>query len=432
MSNRTVPTYIIAIAALHLFSLTAAVQADGDWPQWRGPKRDGHAAPQSLLKSWPENGPKLAWSISTAGLGYSSVAVENGKLYTLGKRENDNKLICLDVQSGKEIWGKTIGRGAIGKDYNGGWGDGPRSTPTIDGEFVYALTDIGDLGCYKKSDGANIWSVNLVKDFGGKVPEWGYSESVLVDGDRLIVTPGGKNFLVGLDKKSGKRVWASEWEGAAHYVSVIKHSFDGIPVYLTANDQGLVGFHCETGKLLFKNASTGNGVATIPTPIVSGNLVYHSSAYKAGNAAVQIKVTNGQLSATEVYHESKESMENHHGGYVLHDGAIIGFTNTLRGAWLAQDLATGKTLWSKKIGKTRSGSIAFADGLAYCYDDQEGVCTLASVTRDGLKELGQLKIPEQTSSDRKSGAIWAHPVVANQMLFIRDQEKIFAYDISAK
>ena len=141
--------------------------------------------------------------------------------------------------------------------------------------------------------------------------------------------------------------------------------------------------------------------------------MYHSSAYKTGNAAVKITVKAGELSAEQVYHESKESMENHHGGVVLHEGAIIGFTNALRGAWMAQDLATGKVLWSKRIGKTRSGSIAFADGLVYCYDDQEGICFLAKASREGLEQLGQVQIPVQTSSDRKQGAIWVQAIAGD-------------------
>ncbi len=419
--------------ALVIFSslaMTAIANSDGDWMQWRGPNRDGHAAPQSLLKEWPANGPKLSWSVSIAGMGYSSVSVEGDRLYTLGKRDKENVLLCLNAKSGTEIWASVIGRGAKSMDYDTGWGDGPRSSATLDSDFVYALSDIGDLRCCRKTDGESVWTVNLVSDFGGTIPKWGYSESVLIDGDRLIVTPGGKNFLVGLNKKTGAKIWSSEFSAGAQYVSVVKHTFDGVPVYLTACEQGLVGIHCETGRLLFQNERTGNGTAVISTALVSGNLIYHSSAYKAGNVAVKVSVANGSLSAEQVYHESKESMENHHGGYVLHDGAVIGFTNALRGVWMAQDLATGKVLWSKKIGKTRSGSILLADGLAYCYDDQEGICTLANVSRTGFKEVGQLKIPKQTDSDRKQGAIWTHPVIAGQKLYIRDQEKIFAYDLA--
>jgi outer membrane protein assembly factor BamB len=417
--------------SLAFTSSLATIYAGDDWAQWRGPNRDGHAAEQSLLKKWSDNGPKLAWSYNNAGIGYSSVSVEGKFLYTMGKRDNENQLICLDVKTGKEKWKTTLGPASSGKEYLSGWGDGPRSSPTIDGDYIYALCDLGVLGCFKKSDGAKIWTVNLVTDFGGAIPKWGYSESVLIDGDRVIVTPGGKNFLVGLDKKTGKKVWETSFSAGAQYVSVIRHVFQDVPVYLTACDQGLVGIHATSGELLFKNGSTGNGVAVIPTPIVSGDIVYHSSAYKAGNAAVKISVSNGKLSAKELYHEAKESMENHHGGYVVHDGAIFGFSKALRGVWMAQDLETGKVLWSKKVGKATSGSIAFADGLLYCYDDQEGICYLAKASREGWEELGKVALPEQTTIDRKQGAIWAHPVIAGQKLFIRDQEKIFAFDIAA-
>ncbi len=404
--------------------------AEEDWPQWRGPHRDGHAAPQPLLQEWPDGGPKLSWSFSNAGTGYSEVSVVGDKLFTLGRRGAENLLICLDADRGTEIWTAVLGRGATSNDYSTGWGDGPRSSATIEGEFVYALSDIGDLGCFQKSDGKTVWSVNLVTDFGGGIPQWGYSESVLIDGDRVIVTPGGSNFLIGLDKKSGKKIWSSEFASGAQYCSVLKHSFEGVPVYLTACEKGLVGIHCETGKLLFLNDKTGNGTAVVSTAVVSGDLVYHSSAYKAGNVALRITVDQGVLRAEQVYHQSKESMENHHGGYFLNEGAIIGFSKSLRGVWMAQDLATGRVLWSKKVGKSSSGSIAFADGLAYCFDDQEGVCVLAQVTRSGFKQVGQLTIPEQTALDRKQGAIWTHPVIANRKLFIRDQEKIFAYAIA--
>ena len=422
----------ILSVCLILIGGTSTVSADGDWTQWRGPNRDGHAAPQSLLKNWPGNGPSLAWSFENAGIGYSSVTVEDNRLYTLGKRKDKSDLICLNAQDGKEMWSATLGRGANTKDYNTGWGDGPRSSVTVDGDFVYGLTDLGDLACCQKSDGKVVWTTNLVSDHGGSIPKWGYSESVLIDSERMVVTPGGQNFLVGLDKITGKKIWESEFSAGAQYVSVIKHTFDGVPVYLTACDRGLVGIHCDSGKLLFLNKATGNGVAVVPTPIAFGDAVYHSSGYKAGNALVKITVKDGALTTKQLYHESKESMENYHGGYVLHDGAIIGFTKALRGAWMAQDFATGKVLWSKKIGKTLSGSLTIADGLVYCYDDQEGICFLARASREGLEHLGQVKLPSQTTFDRKAGAIWAHPVIASQKLFIRDQEKIFAFDIAAQ
>jgi hypothetical protein len=412
------------------FSLVAF--ADGDWPQWRGPNRDGHAALQSLLKNWPVDGPKLAWTFSNAGTGFSSVSVAGNDLLTMGKRSGQNLLICLDTKTGSEKWVASLGPSAQGKEYNTNWGDGPRSSPTIDGDYVYALCDLGSLGCFKRSDGTQVWSVNLVADFGGSVPTWGYSESVLVDGDRVVVAPGGKSFLVGLDKNTGKKVWESRFSDEAHYVSIVRHIFEGVPVYVTASARGLLGIHCQSGELLFENSATGNATAVIPTPIVSGNLIYHSSAYGAGNAAVEITLNDGKLNAKQKYHEKKESMENHHGGTVLHDGTIFGFSKALRGVWMAQDLATGKVLWSKKIGRATSGSVAFADGLLYCYDDQDGICYLVQPARDGWIEKGKVAIPDKSEIDRQRGAIWSHPVIADQKLIVRDLDKIFAFDIQVE
>jgi outer membrane protein assembly factor BamB len=272
---------------------------------------------------------------------------------------------------------------------------------------------------------------NLVNDFGGSIPKWGYSESALVDGDRVIVMPGGKNFLVGLDAKSGKQIWGSKGvEMSANYVSTIKANIGGKDMYITASEKGLLAFDVVSGELLFQNESTGNKTAVIPTPIVSGDIVYHVSAYGAGNAAVKVKVQGSQVTAEQLYHNNSKSMENHHGGVILHNEAIFGFSKTDGGVWMAQDLASGKVLWSHKIGKNKSGSIAFADGKIYCYNDTDGTCLLAEATREGWKQKGELTLPAQTEIPRGKGAIWAHPVISDGMLYIRDHDLMFTYAIA--
>lgn len=409
----------------------ASMADDGDWAQWRGPARDGIAAEQNLLKSWPEGGPKLAWKYESAGLGYSSSAVSNGRLYTMGQRGADTLAICLDAKTGKELWGQKIGPGTQSNDYLTGWGGGPRSTPTVDGTHAYFLTDLGDLACLSVADGSVVWSKNLIKDFGGGIPQWGYSESVLIDGDNLICTPGGKTFLVGLNKKTGEKVYESKgFEDASQYVSIMKTNVGQTPIYITAAKSGMVAFDAKTGEHQFTSPTTGNKTAVIPTPIIVGDQVYHSSGYKAGNTLVKLSSQGGKVTADEIYHFDKESMENHHGGYVLNDGTIYGFTSALRGAWVAQDLKTGSILWNHKTGKTRSGSIAMADGMLYCYDDSEGVCYLVAPSRDDWQEKGSVKLPSEWSGDRQRGAIWAHPVIAGQKLIIRDQDLIYAFDIA--
>jgi outer membrane protein assembly factor BamB len=412
--------------------ITGGVFGDStDWPQWNGPLRDGHAAEQKLLEKWPEGGPKLLWTFKNAGAGYSASSIADGKLFSIGATEKDCNVFCLDAKTGEQLWSQRIDRASVDGDYLHGWGGGPRSAPTVHNGKVYALSDLGTLAVLDAKSGKVDWSVNLVSDFGGKVPKWGYSESPLIDGDRVIVTPGGKNFLIGLDLKNGKQNFSSEsMDVPAHYVSVVKGNFQGKPVYVTASQPGLFGIDAVSGKKLFENAASGNPTAVIPTPIVKGDLVYHTSAYGAGNVLVRIEADGAGMAAKQIYHEKAKSMENHHGGVVLLDGVIYGFSKADGGVWMAQDLESGKVLWSQKVGRNASGSIALADGLLYCYSDKEGKCILAAPNRTGWKPLGEFALPEQTSSDRGKGAIWAHPVIANQKLFIRDQELIYAYDIA--
>ncbi len=409
-------------------------QADAEsnsWNQFRGPNRDGHAAPQSLMKEWPAGGPKLVWSYKNCGIGFSASSVSGGKLYTMGTHHDKCHLICLDMKSGSLIWETPFDGNAAEGDYNLGWGGGPRGTPTIDGNFVYALSDLGTLACFKTSDGSVVWQTNLVKDYAGSIPKWGYSESVLIDGDRVVTMPGGKNFLIALDKKTGRQIWGSKGvEMPAHYVSTIKANIGGKDMYITASEKGLLAFDPTSGELLFQDESTGNKTAVIPTPVVSGDIVYHVSAYGAGNTAVRVKVNGDKVSASQMYHNGTKSMENHHGGVVLHDNAIFGFSKTDRGVWMAQDLPTGNVLWSQKIGDNKSGAIAFADGMLYCYNDSDGSCILAEATRDGWKPKGELTLPAKTELPRGKGAIWAHPIISDGMLFIRDLDLMYAYSIA--
>ena len=245
------------------------------------------------------------------------------------------------------------------------------------------------------------------------------------------MTPGGANFIVGLNKKTGERVYGSQgFNDVAQYVSIMKTTIGDVPIYVTATKSGLVAFSATDGSLQFTSPKTGNKVAVIPTPIIAGNQIYHSSAYGAGNTLLTVSAEGGAVKFEENYHFAKESMENHHGGYILNEGTIYGFTNARRGVWIAQDLKTGEVLWNKKTGNAKSGSIAFADGMLYCYDATDGVCYLVQPSRDDWQEKGSVKLPEPWAGDRQRGEIWAHPIIAGQKLIIRDQEYIYAFDIA--
>jgi outer membrane protein assembly factor BamB len=423
-----------ALLGLSLMGIGVVASADeSDWPQWRGTNRDGHAGPQQLMDQWPEGGPAVKWVFRDAGQGYSECSVANGRVFTMGARGDQCFVMCLSADNGEAIWETAISRASTDDDYTHNWGGGPRSTPTVDGDYLYANSDIGTVACLKVSDGTVVWSVNLVEKFGGSIPTWGYSDSVLVDGDRVIATPGGENFLVGLDKRTGEQVWNTKgFNAEAQYVSVIRHDFLNQGLYLTASKTGFYAINADSGEAILTSPVTGNNVAVIPTPVAQDDLVYHTSDYGAGNALWKLSRNADGVGGELVYHLQNKTMRNHHGGVVLVDGTIFGFTKANRGQWMAQDFASGEVLWSESLGSNASGSIAYADGMLYCYGDKDGSVHLVAPSRDELQVKGTLTLPQQTEIPRKSGAIWAHPVVANQMLIIRDQNLIYAFDIAAK
>ncbi len=419
---------VLGFTAL-LASDSISLGGESDWPQWRGPNRDGYAAPQSLLQQWPAGGPKKKWEFRDAGVGYSAFSIVDGRLYTMGTKDSQCHVICIDAQGGDLLWESPISRAGNDQDYATRWGDGPRSTPTFDQGKLFCLSDVGVLACLDAADGKLIWSVDFVADFGGTIPKWGYSESPLVDGDRVVATPGGKKFMVGLDKATGNEVWVSQdYDELAQYVSPIKHTVGDVTFYASASKAGLAAFDAESGKLLFKNSATGNDTAVIPTPLASEDLLYHTSDYSAGNVLLRLTAgANRTIAAEAVYQLSTKSMQNHHGGVVLVDGVIYGHT---KAAWMAQDFQSGDDLWMESTRPNRSGSTAFADGRLYFYNDEEGSIYLVEPNRKSLQKRGELKLPEKTKIERGQGAIWAHPVIADQTLFLRDQDLIFAFDIA--
>jgi outer membrane protein assembly factor BamB len=421
----------LALASCFIAQFNIARAGETDWPQWRGPSRDGHAAPQELLKSWPEGGPELKWSFKDAGHGYSTVAVVDGRTYTLGSDEEHCFALCLSASDGSVAWKTEFSRASVSGDYNQNWGRGPRSTPTVDGDQVFVLSDTGVLASLNKFDGELQWKTDLVADFGGKIPVWGYSESPLVDGNHVVVTPGEANFMVAVDRNSGKNVWNSKGVSApAQYVSIMKGTIGTTTYYVTASKSGLYAFDSETGEKLFEDHATGNNVAVVPTPILVGDKLYHTSDYGAGNTLLKLSSEGqGSVSAESIYHLNDKTMRNHHGGVVLVDGTIYGMTKANGGEWMAQDLETGNTLWQEKIGRNRSGSICYADGHLYCYNDKDGTVYLAEAKGDGWSANGNLRLPQETKFPRNKGAIWAHPVIADQTLIIRDQDLIFAFDL---
>jgi outer membrane protein assembly factor BamB len=389
-----------------------------DWPQWRGADRTDRSSETGLLKRWPEGGPKRVWLFREGGLGYSGFSVVKGRLFTMGARGNQEFLIVLNAEDGKELWATPVGG-----TYDNNWGDGPRSTPTVDGDRVYVLGAKGDLVCAAVADGKVLWKTTAAK-FGGAIPGWGYCESVLVDGDQVVFTPGGaKGSMVSLDKLAGKPVWQSkDFTEAPHYSSMIPVDHNGAHQFVQLTPTALVGINSKDGAVLWRSPWNGK-VAVIPTPIFHDGHVYITSGYGVGCKLVKVGANN---EATDVY--VNKVMKNHHGGVILVGDHLYGYSDGP--GWVCQDFKTGAEVWSSKaLGK---GAVGYADGMLYCLEEGSGTVALAEASPKGWTEHGRFKLDPQTTQRKPEGRIWTHPVISNGKLYLRDQELVFCFDLHAR
>jgi outer membrane protein assembly factor BamB len=412
-------TRLIQLLVACFVSLPAphsAVAAGGNWPQWRGPDRTDVSRETGLLKSWPEGGPKLVWLFKDCGLGYSGPAIVGDKLFTLGARDNVEYLIAVDAKTGKELWSAKLGD-LLKND----WGDGPRGTPAVDGDRVYALSGLGNLVCMSAVDGMVLWERRM-SEFGGKVPGWGYTESVLVDGDRVVCTPGGaQGAIIALDKKNGKLIWQSkEFTDGAQYASILAVNHNGARQYIQLTMRHVAGIAATDGKLLW-SADFPGSTAVIPTPIFHDGQVYVTAGYGAGSKSVKIGADNA---VTDVY--VNKVMKNHHGGVILVDGYLYGHSDGT--GWVCQNFATGEQVWAEKnaLGK---GAVGYADGMLYCLAENNGTVVLAEASPKGWKEHGRFKLEPQTTQRSPRGHIWTHPVITDGRLYLRDQDLLYCFDV---
>ena len=404
---------------LGLLGVALAAATAADWPQWRGPDRTGVSKETGLLKTWPAEGPKLLWTVRGLGGGYGSLSVARGRLYGMGHRGESETVWAFDAATGKEVWSAPVARAnRRPKDYD----DGSRSTPTIDGSRVYALGDSGDLVCLDLATGKRLWQKDLVADFGGQVPGWGYSESPLVDGQRLLVTPGGRDATVlALNKTDGSVLWkaALPAQYSAHYSSIIAADVAGKRQYIQFLGGGLVGLSADDGKLLWQYNRHAGVPATIATPIFRDNQVFAATSYGKGGALVRLASDgNGGTSATEVYFT--DAMKNKHGGMILVGDHLYGFDEPRTLTCL--EFKTGKVAWAdRSVGG--NASLFYADGNLYVRS-QRGTIALVEANPAAYVEKGRFDPP-----DRSGKEAWAHPVVANGRLYLRDQDVLHCYDV---
>jgi len=406
---------LLLAAILATYSVSAIARAD-DWPAWRGPDRTGISQEKGLATTWPEGGPKLLWESRDVGDGFSTPSVAGGVLYVLGNKNQEEFVFAVNLNAkGKLLWATSLGT----VRHQGAGYPGPRSTPTVDGQNVYAIGLNGDLVCLNAKTGKGIWRHDLVGEFGGSIPTWGYSESVLIDGPWAVCTPGGSQAtLVALDKKTGKVVWGSGVGDGAHYSSIVKAEIGGVKQYVQFTASALVGLAAKDGKPLWRYEAPANGTANASTPLVAGDKAFASSGYGTGGGAVNITRSGSTFKADEAFFTKQ--MKNHHGGMVLIDGYIYGSDDP--GVLTCVELATGETKWRER--GTGKCSVIALDGMMLITRSEQGKVCLVKIS----PEKGEI-VSEFEQTNRSDKPSWPHPVVANGKLYLRDQELLQCYDL---
>ena len=385
-----------------------------DWPQWQGPDRTGLSKETGLLKAWPAGGPPKVWTISGLGEGYGSLAIKGDRIFVQGVKSGQSSVFSLNRADGKTVWITPLSA-RLDQDR----GPGPRGTPTTDGDRLYALSENGELACLRLRDGSKVWRRNILQDFKGRNPHWLISESPLVDGEKLIVTPGGDQAgIAALDKMTGKTIWTSrELSDPAAYSSCIVADVHGVRTIIGFTAQAGVGVRAADGKLLWRYTKVANRTANIATPIIHEDKVFYTSAYGTGAGLLGLKPAGSELKADEIYFTRE--MMNHHGGVVLVGAYLYGFSNAIL---TCLEFASAKPMWrDRSVGK---GSLTYADGMLYLFGENNTV-GLAEATPDAYRERGRFTIEDQGYPS------WAHPVVCGGKLYIRNQGMLMCYNVKA-
>ena len=428
--------------ALALIAAPFCTAFADDWPQYRGPQRNDVSAETGLLKQWPEEGPKLRWSYENTGIGYSGPAIVGNRLYTIGGRGETEFLIALELPEGEgkkpaEAWAAPVG--PLFEWQGNRWSAGPSSTPTVDGELVYALGGRGHLVCVRASDGKEVWKKDLptelsaeVNPIGGgpKKLGWGFTWAPVIDGDRLLCLPGGpRGTVAALDNRTGEVLWRSaDVTDQAAYTSPMLAEIGGVRQCVVLTNRGVYGIDTKDGRLLWKHLrERPYSTEVINSPIVRQNLVFVTVGAGQGCDLLRITKDGDEFQAEVVY--SNRNMTNHHANVLLLDGHLYGYSDGK--GWICQAFETGEIVWSERR-KLRAGSVTYADERLYCYGEDNGDVVLVDATPAGWTERGRFTIPQHTDLRKPRGKIWTPPVVANGTLYLRDQNLLFAYDVSGK
>jgi outer membrane protein assembly factor BamB len=401
----------------------AGIESPGQarWTQWRGPNRDGKSTETGLLKSWPEGGPKMLWSVQGLGDGYSSISISNGLIYTVGKFKNEGKIFAIDLDGDKKWETK------YGKEWTKSV-PGVRGTPTVDGDRLYFISGVGVVYCFDAENGDIKWQVNAFEDSNAEYSKWGIAESALIDSEKIFFTPGGqKATMVALDKFTGQTIWTSKSiEDEASYCSPIIVERGGKRIVVNMTASNIIGVHADTGQLLWQydveEYIEDNREIHASTPVYSDGCIFVTSGYDMGG--VQLRISEDGTSVSKVW--STQVLDNHHGGVVLVDGYLYGsnWRGNPKGDWVCLDWETGEVKFETKWNE-RKGSIIYADGMLYCYDEKNGIVGLVKATPEKFEVISSFEV--ELGEDEH----WAHPVILNGRLYIRHGEALMAYDIKA-
>ena len=384
--------------------------ASAEWHQWLGPDRDGKSPESGLLATWPESGPEKVWQVESLGEGYSSLAFADGILFTQGVKDGKQYLIALDAETGEIAWETEHGR-----PYSNRRGGGPRGTPTVDGDRVYALGGDGNLISADASTGAMIWERHLLKEYGARNINWGMSESPLIDGDRLVINAGGRGAsIVALDKATGSELWKTQSDEAG-YSSGVAVEVDGVRQYVFFTGEAAVGVLATNGELLWRYQPVSNSTANAATPVIRDNLAFFSSSYGTGCALLRLESKGGSTTASEVYFN--RDMRNHYSTSILIDDHLYGFSGRIL---TAMEFETGEVAWrDRSVGK---GQIIHADSRLYILSD-DGVVGLVEPNPSEYREISRFAIGS------RDYPTWTLPVIADGTLYLRDQERLYAYSV---
>jgi outer membrane protein assembly factor BamB len=415
------------LIASFVFGFATSQAHSDDWPQWRGPQRNGISKETGLLQEWPSEGPKLVWKVSDLGSGYSSFSVVGESLYTLGNEGGDNEFVqARSVKDGQRVWQTRLGK--VGTNTPQANYAAARSTPTVDGEYLYALSSEGDLASIKISGGKSRWQKNLRADFAGKPSVWAYAESPLIDGDKLVCTPGGAEAtLVALNKTTGATLWKCALEQAdeAAFSSVIVVNSGGVKQYVQLVSKGLVGIDAQSGKLLWRYSKPVSMYgANIPTPVAADDYIYVAAA-GTGGGAIHLVSKEGKFTPEEAYFSAKNPTAI--GGVIKLGKYLYGTTGS---AMQCLEFTTGKVAWEDRA--LGPASMVYADNRLYLHGEN-GEVALVEPSSEGYRSKGRFAPPDQPPHTRgQMEKSWAYPVVANGHLYIRDHASLWCYNVSAK